>query len=104
MVNAVIALARRHHVAVTLICGIAHHFEREGAETITVSKGAGSADFKLVNLIASGDIVVTQDYGLAAMCLARMARILRTAGVYSLHKNRGGAIWLWGVHRTQFVI
>lgn len=61
VVNAVIALARRHHVAVTLICDIAHHFEREGAETITVSKGAGSADFKLVNLIASGDIVVTQD-------------------------------------------
>jgi len=28
-------------------------------------------DFALVNLVQKGDVVVTQDYGLAAMCLAR---------------------------------
>ena len=30
-------------------------------------------DFALVNMVQRGDIVVTQDYGLAAMCLARGA-------------------------------
>ncbi len=30
-------------------------------------------DFALVNMVRAGDIVVTQDYGLAAMCLARNA-------------------------------
>lgn len=30
-------------------------------------------DFALVNMVKPGDIVVTQDYGLAAMCLARRA-------------------------------
>ena len=44
---------------------------REGAETLTVSKGADAVDFVLVNRVQPGDIVVTQDYGLAAMVLAK---------------------------------
>jgi uncharacterized protein YaiI (UPF0178 family) len=64
-----------------LICDTAHIFERSGAETVTVSKGADSADFKLVNMIRRGDIAVTQDYGLAAMCLARGAKALHQNGL-----------------------
>ena len=54
-------------------CDTAHEFSKEGARTIMVSKGADSVDFALVNLVQKGDVVVTQDYGLAAMCLARGA-------------------------------
>lgn len=87
VVDAAIACSRRHGVAVTLICDTAHHFEREGADTITVSKGADSADFRLVNLIQPDDIVVTQDYGLAAMCLARRARVLNQDGMRYTDQN-----------------
>lgn len=45
------------------------------------SKGADSVDFALVNLVNSDDIVITQDYGLAAMCLARGARPLSQDGM-----------------------
>jgi len=38
-------------------------------------------DFALVNLVQPGDIVVTQDYGLAAMCLARNAAVLNQDGM-----------------------
>lgn len=44
-------------------------------------KGADSADFALVNRVQPGDIVVTQDYGLASMCLARRARVLNQNGL-----------------------
>lgn len=67
-------------IPVTLVCDQAHRMERPGAQTVTVSKGADSADFALVNLVKPGDIVVTQDYGLAAMCLARRARVLHQDG------------------------
>ena len=63
-----------------LLCDTAHEFVREGARTIVVSKGADSVDFALVNLLRDGDIAVTQDYGLAAMCLARGARALDQNG------------------------
>lgn len=45
------------------------------------SKGADSVDFALVNLVRPGDVVVTQDYGLAAMCLARSALALNQDGM-----------------------
>ncbi|MDD3334031.1 MAG: YaiI/YqxD family protein [Eubacteriales bacterium] len=74
------------HISVTLVCDDAHRMERAGAETIIVSKGADSADFALVNRIHPGDVVVTQDYGLAAMCLARGAVALHQDGyVYDEH-------------------
>ena len=45
-----------------------------------VQKGADCVDFALVNLVQPGDLVVTQDYGLAAMCLARRAIPLHQNG------------------------
>ena len=36
-----------------------------------MDKGSDSADFALIRQVKPGDIVVTQDYGLAAMVLAK---------------------------------
>ena len=44
-------------------------------------KGSDSVDFALVNRVKPGDIVVTQDYGLASMCLAKCARVLNQNGL-----------------------
>ena len=38
-------------------------------------------DFALVNRVRPGDVVITQDYGLAAMCLSRRARVLNQNGL-----------------------
>ena len=46
-----------------------------------MSKGADSVDFALVNLAVQGDVVITQDYGLAAMCLARKAMVVNQDGL-----------------------
>lgn len=73
VVDSAIRIAQRFGAPVLLLCDTAHELNRAGAQTVTVSKGADSADFALVNLLAPGDAVVTQDYGLAAMCLARGA-------------------------------
>jgi hypothetical protein len=81
VVEVALRCARRRGVEVLLICDTAHFFEREGAQTVTVSKGADSADFRLVNMIKPCDLVVTQDYGLAAMALARQAVVLNQDGM-----------------------
>ena len=80
VVDATVALAKKNNIECLLLCDTAHVFEKDGAQTLTFSKGADSVDFALVNMVRSGDIVVTQDYGLAAMCLARRARILDQDG------------------------
>lgn len=71
VVDLTIGLAKRFNWPVLLICDTSHEMHREGAETLTVSKGADAVDFVLVNRVQPGDIVVTQDYGLAAMVLAK---------------------------------
>ncbi len=81
VVDETIKIARRFGVACLILCDTSHYFEREGAQTMVFSKGADSVDFALVNLVHPGDVVVTQDYGLAAMCLARNALVLNQDGM-----------------------
>ncbi len=81
VVRIAVDCARRHGLDAVIVCDSAHFFNIDGAETITVTKGADSADFRIVNMISRGDIVVTQDYGLAAMALARNARVLNQNGM-----------------------
>ncbi|MDP4153208.1 MAG: YaiI/YqxD family protein [Bacillota bacterium] len=73
VVNQTIETAKQFEIEVYILCDTSHTFQRPGVNTIVVSKGADSVDFALVNMVLPGDIAVTQDYGLAAMCLAREA-------------------------------
>ena len=62
-------VAAEYKIPSTVMCGTAHRISIPGAEVVTVDQGADSVDFRLVNMIRKGEIAVTQDYGLAAMCL-----------------------------------
>ena len=75
-----VSLCRQYSMPCFLLCDTAHEFYREGAQTLVFDKGADSVDFALVNRVEQGDIVVTQDYGLASMCMAKGARILHQDG------------------------
>lgn len=92
VVSACVACAGRFDVPAVILCDEAHAIEREGAETVTVSKGADSVDFHLVNMAQPGDVVVTQDYGLAAMALARRARALNQNGMEYTPENIDGLL------------
>ena len=87
VVNQTITLASEFAIECFILCDTSHEFHREGAHTIVLSKGADSVDFALVNMIQAGDIVVTQDYGLAAMCLARKGKPINQNGVIYNEKN-----------------
>ena len=81
VVRIAVDCAKRHGVEAVIVCDSAHFFDIDGANTITVVKGADSADFRIVNMLSPGDVVVTQDYGLAAMALARRARVINQNGM-----------------------
>ncbi len=87
VVNETISLCREFEKECIIICDTSHQIEREGATTITVEKGADSADFRLVNMLSKGDVAVTQDYALAAMGLSRGARIINQNGLEYTDKN-----------------
>lgn len=80
VVDETIKICKKYKFECLILCDTSHHFNKEGATTHTFSKGSDSVDFALVNMLKAGDIVVTQDYGLASMCLAKNSRVLNQDG------------------------
>ncbi len=85
-------LANQYGLKCIAFCDTSHVIYRETMETIVVSQGADSVDFVLVNQAQKGDIVVTQDYGLAAMCLAKGAYPIRQDGLIYTQDNIEGLL------------
>lgn len=99
VVDITVRLAKKHNIACVIICDTSHRIEREGVRTVVVEKGADSADFRLVNMLQRGDIAVTQDYGLAAMCLSRGAAVLNQDGKRYSDDNISGLLEFRAVHK-----
>ena len=92
VVDIVVSLAKANNIDCIILCDTSHVFEKPGAKTITVSKGSDSVDFTLVNMVKPDDIVITQDYGLAAMCLARKAVPINQNGMMYTDTNIEGLL------------
>lgn len=87
VVNETIEIAAKYGFHCILICDTTHEMHRDGAETIIVSKGADAVDFVLVNRVKKDDIVITQDYGLAAMVLAKQGHPIDQNGRWYTNDN-----------------
>ena len=72
-------IAKSHNIAVTLLCDTNHYLKSDYSEVVYVGAGADAVDFKLISLCMMGDLVVTQDYGVAAMALSK--------GAYAIHQS-----------------
>lgn len=81
--NEVIDLADKYELHVVLVSSIAHYsndIHPEFVDMIYVEKGADQADFKIVQLAQKGDIIITQDYGLASLLLPKGCHVLHHYG------------------------
>lgn len=72
-------VAREFHLPVIMIIDTSHILTSDYSEIITVSKAPDAVDFAVINRAVKGDIIVTQDYGVAAMALGK--------GAYAIHQN-----------------
>ena len=87
VVDICVRLAKENGVQCHIFCDSSHEFGGKEAEVHTVTKGADSADFALVNFARAGDVAVTQDYGLASMALSRGARVINQDGLEYTNDN-----------------
>ena len=78
--NIAIRLCREFHIPCLILCDTAHEFHRDGADTLVFDKGADSVDYAIANRVRQNDLVITQDYSLASMCLSRGCRVLHQDG------------------------
>lgn len=79
VVHQVESVAQKYQVSVVLLCDTNHILSSDYSKIRVVGAGADAVDFALINLCHAGDIVVTQDYGVAALALGKHA--------YAVHQN-----------------
>ena len=80
-------VAREHNVPVTLLCDTNHVLFSDYSEVIVVGAGADAVDYKLISICHKGDIVVSQDYGVAAMALGKGAYTIHQSGKWYTNEN-----------------
>ena len=80
-------IAKSHNIAVTLLCDTNHYLTSDYSEVVYVGAGADAVDFKLISLCRMGDLVVTQDYGVAAMALSKGAYAIHQSGKWYTNEN-----------------
>ena len=79
VVKIVEAVAKEYNIEVTLLCDTNHILQSDYSQVKIIGAGADAVDFALINLCRRGDLVVTQDYGVAAMALGK--------GAYGIHQS-----------------
>ena len=79
VVDIVETIAEKYNIPVTLLCDTNHVLYSDYSEVFVVGAGADAVDYKLISICHRGDIVVSQDYGVAAMALGK--------GAYAIHQS-----------------
>lgn len=80
-------IATKYNIPVTLLCDTNHVLTSDYSEVIVVGAGADAVDYKLISICHRGDIVVTQDYGVAAMALGKGAYAIHQSGKWYTDEN-----------------
>lgn len=80
-------VAEKNNIAVTLLCDTNHVLDSDYSEVKVIGAGADAVDFALINLCGKNDIVVTQDYGVAAMALGKGAYAIHQSGKWYTDEN-----------------
>jgi len=86
----IISEARSEGIPVVLVTSFSHFSNAEqpsGVETIYVDSGAEAADYRIMGLARTGDLIVTQDYGLASLGLAKGCIVLHHKGYRYTNEN-----------------
>lgn len=79
----IIKVAKEYNVDIIFVCSLSHYtnyYESHGITPIYVDNVSQSADLAIINKVKQGDIVVTGDYGLAAIVLSKGAHAVSFNG------------------------
>ena len=80
-------VARACGLPVTLLCDTNHVLSSDYSEVKVIGAGADAVDLALINLCRRGDVVVTQDYGVAALALGKGAFAIHQSGMVYTNDN-----------------
>ena len=87
VVGIVEKIAKQNNIPCVLLCDTNHVLNSNYSQVKVIGAGADAVDFALVNLCKRGDVVVSQDYGVAAMALGKGAYAIHQSGKWYTNDN-----------------
>ncbi len=85
--DVIVKIAKKYNIKVTMVCNTSHIINDNYSEVITVEEYSDSADFMILSLIQKNFILITQDYGLSSIALAKKAIVISPRGFIYTDKN-----------------
>ena len=83
----IVKLAKEYGIPVIMFIDTSHVLNDGYSQVVTVDRSADSADLALINRAYRDDVVITQDYGVAALALPRGAAVLNQNGLIYTDNN-----------------
>lgn len=83
----IVEQARKRRIPVAMFIDVNHEIHDGYSDVIVVDQGRDSVDFRLIAALKAGDIVVTQDYGVAAIALSKKAHVIHQSGMLFTGEN-----------------
>jgi uncharacterized protein YaiI (UPF0178 family) len=83
----VVGIAKKYQIELIMVSNINHEIFEDYGKIYTVDQGQDSADHLIVSLSSKGDLVVTQDYGLAALILSKGGDVIHQDGWFFSNEN-----------------
>ena len=80
-------IAKERQIPVILFSDTNHILSSDYSEVRVIGAGADAVDFALINECKSSDIIITQDYGVAAMALGKGAHAIHQSGKWYTNEN-----------------
>lgn len=98
VVDIAVDIARKYKLGAIIVKNYAHQISSDYAEVVSVDIANDSADFYIVNRATKGDIVITQDYGLASLCLSKGIVPINQDGIIFTSENIDGFLNVRHIH------
>lgn len=99
VVDIAVDVAKEFNLEIIIVKNYAHNIQDDYAQVISVDISQDSADLYIINHIDKGDVVITQDYGLAALCLAKKSYPINQNGLIFTEYNIDGMLNRRHIHR-----
>jgi uncharacterized protein YaiI (UPF0178 family) len=85
--NIAVEIAREYQIPVIIVSNYHHQISSDYAKVIKVDAGRDMADNEIIKQTQAGDLVITQDYGLASIILMKKAYALHQDGWFYTENN-----------------
>ena len=80
-------ISKKYNIELIVFCDINHYIYLEYGEVKVVDSGFQSVDMYVINISKEKDIVISQDYGVAAIALGKKAYVINPKGYYYNEEN-----------------